>query len=183
MERIVMSRFLTGDWEGCVEGGTTMATAWDASDRQSGGYLIEAMACVACVYALRSQSAEAEWAWSIVRKLLSSQGATSRQVVVDACRADLALAAGGPEEALQILDQTTLTGWYRAYAAAIRGEAATRAGAPEAFEAMATAKELARDDGYARAVVLRAEGRLSEAMEAFEALPCPYQVARTALLI
>jgi len=179
-ERLVTTRFLTGEWDGCLDAGRLLVATWEANGRPQAGFLVEALACVAVVQTLRGDPA-VDTSWAMCDELMCNHPSPYRAVFVAACRADAALAAGRAGEALRILDEIALTGWFATIAAAVKAEAAVRCGDPRAGDLLTEAHGLAEGDAYAKAILLRAEGNLADAQAAFAELPCPYQEARTAL--
>ena len=183
LERLVTTRFWTGDWDGCLEAGERMTSSWQCSGRPPAGFLAEALACLASVHTLRGDAAAAAELWQMADELMCQAPQPYRAVFVATCRADIALAEGRAGDALATLDAMPLTGWYRTMASAVRAEAAVAAGDPRAAALVEQAAVLAHDDAYARAVLLRASGRPEDAIRAFEELPCPYQAARTGMAL
>jgi hypothetical protein len=188
---LVPPRALRGEFDEALVQARVMEREWDRVGRPAAGWMAPSLCAAGMVHGLRGAADEAERWWEMGDAACSMTLLSSFRVFATP---RVALHLGDLDAALRTLlapgQQTG--GHYSLYAEALAVEVAVAAGAERAGTArlegaMAT---MAPENAFARALLLRAAGRLHEdeaallaSIEAWEALGARFERAATLLLL
>jgi class 3 adenylate cyclase/tetratricopeptide (TPR) repeat protein len=187
--RGLLPAFFHGEWDSAIEMATQLRDAWTAADRPPIAALAAAVACAGAVFGYRGDEASATDWFEFARSIAPPTAGQRSGVLL--LQSEVDLHRGRFREAAdRVAQPPSSTFWWRAIYAATRAEAMLRAGDPRAREALGEAEAMIGDHRYARGVVLRARGlreddqdTIREALSVFRDIECPYQAARTGLLL
>jgi hypothetical protein len=189
----VIALALLGRFAEAIAEADAMRRDWERAGRPSAGWMTPAAAAAELSHALLGdRRSAAEWA-EVTRQVAGGYPHHSPK------RAVMAFAAARPAFHEGRLDDAVRAagGWdyecpnaYTAYTVALAAELAVVTGAPDAVDRVAAADALVDENAWARACLLRAEGRLHAdperlraALDAFDALDARFEWAVTALLL
>ncbi|HVK20512.1 MAG TPA: LuxR C-terminal-related transcriptional regulator [Actinokineospora sp.] len=191
--RLLVADALAGDVDSVLAGSSRFLDAWERSGSQHAPNLAMAAAAVAMVHGLRGDNAARTKWLAVVDELgVGQEESAGYSAVFDAIvllhdgHADQALTrmAADPDE----MDEQVIWFWRHWYLA-LRAEAATLAGAPDARDRVTAARNVVVGNPIAEAQLDRAEAlldgdqaRMLAAATAFETAGCRYQRARTLVL-
>ena len=184
-QRELLPCFFTGEWNRALELAHDSRQAWEEAGRPPLGAFATPAASIAAIYGLRGEDASsAEWLAHATQL-----AETEHETGVLAFATEIELHRGNFDEAAAVARQPNFSSQWTAAFAAARAEAFVRSGR-DAVDAIGWAAKHVGEDRYAAGVLLRAQAlfagddaKLREAMELFEELGCPYQAARTGLLL
>jgi class 3 adenylate cyclase len=185
--RAMLPSFFLGLWDDVMEMAGRVREAWMAMARPTSSFMAGAVSMAAAVCGYRGD--EAGMAdWRAFAEEISRRG--QQLAGIRTFQADVRLHHGDAEAAAELLADGEPSFWWRPPFLAVRAEAFVLAGRPDADAALTHARETTGENRYAAAVVRRAEAerdddpdRLREALEIFEEIECPFQVARTRWLL
>jgi class 3 adenylate cyclase len=187
--RGLLPAFFLGNWDSAVGMAHELREAWAAADRPTIAALAAALACAGAIYGYRGDDAAADDWFRFAESVAPHLGGQVSGVIL--LESDVDLHRGCLREAAERVARVPEGNfWWRAVYAAVRAEALVRAGDDRAGEAIGEAEETIGDHRYARGVLVRARGLqddseelLRESLSVFEEIECPYQAARTGLLL
>ena len=186
-QRGLLPAFFLGRWDEALEMAQRVREAWLAAERPPLGAFATSIACAGAILGLRGSDRSREW-FDIAEDL--SAGTIGNKAGVQVMEADVELHQGLLERAAERLAPPGSTTWFRSPYLAGRAEAFARLGRAEAPAAIAEAETGIGEHRYGLGILLRAKGihdgdeaKISESMDLFEELDCPYQAARSGWLL
>jgi class 3 adenylate cyclase len=189
--RGVLPAFFLGRWDESLEMASTFREAWLAEERPPLSAMAATVAGAAAVYGYRGdEDAAREWfelAHSMVREENQTHG---NRGGIKLLQADVALHYGQLDLAIERMQEPAGGFWWNTVYRATRAEAFIAAGHDGAEEALVAAEALVAEQPYARAIALRARGRLEDdpalierSRDLFAEMGTPYQQARSGWLL
>jgi class 3 adenylate cyclase len=187
--RGILPAFFLGRWDECLEMATKFREAWLAEERPPLSAMASAVAAAAAIHGYRGDEAQAlEWfklADGMVSGVMGGQTGGIRML-----QADVALHHGQPDVALKQVEDPHGGFWWNTVFLATRAEVFAVTQADEAEAALVEGESGVAEQPYARAITLRARGRLSgddglieRSRDLFAEIATPYQEARSAWLL
>jgi hypothetical protein len=186
--RGILPAFFLGRWDECLEMATNFRDAWLAEERPPIAAVGSAVAAAAAIHGYRGdENASRQW-FELAASMIG--GGRGQRGGVWMLRADVALHHGQVEVALERVQDAGGGFWWNTAYLATRAEAFVIAGNPDAPDALAAAEATVAEQPFARAITLRARGRLEgdrtlieRSRGLFAEIGTPYQEARSAWLL
>ncbi|MFB9502673.1 LuxR C-terminal-related transcriptional regulator [Saccharothrix mutabilis subsp. capreolus] len=191
--RLLVADALVGDAAAVLDGSTRFLDAWERAGRPHAPDLATAAAAVAMVHGLRGDDSRERWRTVVTDLGVTPRDSAGYRAVFDTI---VLLHHGRTAEAAErtaadpgTFDEQVLWVW-RDWYVVLRAEAAALTGSPEARDRVAAARSAVAGNALAVAFLDRAEAvldgdesRLLAAVKAFQRAGCPYQEARTLVLL
>ncbi|CAL9501563.1 hypothetical protein SUDANB95_03424 [Actinosynnema sp. ALI-1.44] len=191
--RLLVADALVGDAAAVLDGSTRFLDAWERAGRPHAPDLATAAAAVAMVHGLRGDDSRERWQAVVTDLGVAPRDSAGYRAVFDTVvllhHDRTAEAAERTAADPGAFDEQVLWVW-RDWYLALRAEAAALTGSPEARDRIAAARSAVAGNALAAAFLDRAEAvldgdesRLLTAVKAFQRAGCPYQEARTLVLL
>jgi class 3 adenylate cyclase/tetratricopeptide (TPR) repeat protein len=188
--RELMPAYYLGEWDRVLEMAELVRAEWSARVLARAAFAPD-MATPGAILGCRGDDAGAEEWFALAGALLPDGAERGAREGVAMLRAEIHLHHGRHVEAARATERPARKwSWWRATYLAIRAESQLLAGKRDAGAALAAAEEIAGDNAYALATLRRVGAiaaddpdELAAARDAFAAIGCVYQVARTGWLL
>lgn len=187
--RLALPLALLGDFDAARIAATRMREAWERGGQPPAGWMAPAVYANAMVLGLTGDD-DGFRTWSALARRLTKKPKVQGFEPFVECR--VALFTGRVDDAIATAEALPddYMGKFDAYARAIAVESAATAGRPEAAAWLAATSGLAEENDWARACLLRAEGRLrddrglvEESLAQWERIDARFERACTLLLL